>query len=294
MKNKLLILSAVTLFLVLTLGMVSAWGPNTHYYIVKQALERSPDTLTKQIIENNWNDCLAGIQYPDVGIFEYYTNFKDYQALHNYNAVEKMLTLAKDDGDRAFIYCFKMHLAADAVSHNYYVPGRITSTKLPNYLVHPITELKIEGYYLDPSGNNVGNRLMENHAEYDWIVTQATGRDWSEEATKLNTIMGGGQFYDNAYTPKSVQAFASLQNTFYKVLKIVVPEKTGKEYIEKAIKEDMRVLAGETPTLDPSGEKSLRQSDSETKIWLYIISFVVIAAIFLLSFKFGILGKGRK
>lgn len=283
MKTKIFGILFLSLF---CLSMVSAWGPQTHYYIVTQALEQSPDTLIEDIIEDNWNACLAGIQYPDVGIFEYYTNFKDYQALHNYNTVDRMLSLAKTDEDRAFAYCFKMHLAADAVSHANYVPGRIRATKLPNYLLHPIAELKIEGYYLD----EVGFRLMEDHRRFDWLVEEASGRDWSGEADKLNTILGGGNFYAEGFVPTSVTLFAKAQNVFYKLLKIVVPEKTGKEYIDYSIKECVAVLRGETGDIDPSGEQALRAADSETQIWLYVISFIIIAILFVVSFKYKIIG----
>lgn len=269
---------------------VSAFGPHTHFNITMSALAKSEHTLIKKIIEDNYDACLAGLAYPDVGIFEYFTNFKEYQSLHSYNTVNEMLRIARNDRDRAFAYCFKIHLAQDAISHNYFVPEAIRSTKLPNYIIHPIHELKIEGRYIDI----VANRLMERHHEFDELVKKASGRDWSEEAEKLNIIMGGGEFYSKAYVPKSTSLFAKFQNSIYKLVSFFIHEKVGEDYILLAEKETLSVLRGETGTLDPSGEKALRSADAETQLWLYGLTFISIIVIFVLSFRFRIIGFSRR
>ena len=293
MKNKFifLILMSTTIILFNMPG-IFAPGPNFHANITRSILLEpvTNDTLISKLINENFDACLVGLEYPDVGIFEYYTNFKDYAGMHNYNVPDEMLRVARNDRDRAFAYCYKLHLAVDSVSHNFFVPVAIKRTKLPNYLIHPIVELKIEGRYLIP----ISNHMMEKHVEFDWLVEQSTGRDWSKEADKLNIIIGGGQFYSKAYNPDTGTTWGKIQNQFYKILIKVVPVTTEVD-LKKLSEEEVRaVLRGETNDLNPSGELSLNNADKSTQLWLYVGSILIIIVIFILSFYFRIIGFNSK
>lgn len=287
MKKKIFILFFMFL---LVINVCFGWGPNTHLHITKQALEESEDTLIKTIIEDNMDACYVGLIYPDVGIFYYYTNFKVYAGLHNYNTGNEILRLASNDRERAFAYCYKIHLAEDGVSHNYYVPSAIIKSKMPNYIIHPIVELKIEGKYLDP----IANRMMENHKEFDKLVEKATGVDWSGEAEKLNLIIGGSSFYDEAYAHDSISWWGKLQNKFYDVLSLFISEKTSVEYYTLSVESAKEVFNGQTSSLDPSGEKALNDADSSANLWIYIITFVVAIVIFWVSIKYKVIWFGKK
>lgn len=288
MKKFVFFLFALVLIFISTSGVIAP-GPNFHLKIFTN-LSMDPsvnNTLISQIINDNFDACLSGLEYPDVGIFEYYTNFKSYMQLHNYNVVDEMLKVARNDRDRAFAYCYKIHLATDGVSHNFFVPGAIKGTLLPNYIVHPIKELKIEGRYLDSRSN----RMMENHKEFDWLVEKATGRDWSSEADKLNTIIGGGDFYNKAYTPDSVTFWGKFQNTFYWTLSKFISDKSEVNLWSLSLEESKSVLRGETPALDPSGEKALNSADQGTQLWLYLITFFIVIIIYILAWRFHLIRK---
>lgn len=265
---------------------VFAWGNQVHYNITMAALNESAPSIIKTIIMNNMDGCLSGIEYPDVSIFYYYGSDgklgRDYVGTHNYNIVDKMLSIATNDKERAFAYCYKIHLAEDGVSHNYIVPQAIRDYKLPNYVLHPIQELKIEGHYLNP----IGYRLMERHSEYDAFYAKASGRDWSKEAAQLNTIMGGGNFYAKAFTPDQGSFMGSAQKIVYTGLAFLVSDKSIIDYYKLSKSEAINVIQGGTSSLDPSGEAALAQADSESNLWTYIISFVVIITLFIVSWKF--------
>jgi hypothetical protein len=291
MKNKTMILAlSSVLFTILFMHLVPAPGPNFHVTSVVKAINESDNTLIKQLIEDNFDACLVGFEYPDVGIFEYYTNFKEYAGLHNYNVPDEMLRIAKNDRERAFAYCYKLHLAADSVSHNFFVPVAIKRTKIPNYLLHPVQELKIEGRYLDPRSNH----MMEQHAEFDSLVEKATGRNWAAEAEKLNTIIGGGQFYSKAYNPDTGTSWGKVQNYIYMGLAYVVPVNDEIDLAKLCLEEEKAVLRGETNDFDPSGEKALNDADAETQLWLYVGSFAIFIVIFVLSWYFRIIGWRKK
>ena len=279
MKLKLLIGFIVIL---LMLPLVSSFGPSTHFFLLSESLSRSDDTLIKQIIQENIGGCYAGLEYPDVGIFEYFTNFKDYKGLHSYSAVEEMLATATSNEQRAFAYCFKLHLAMDAISHNYWIPAEIKKTKLPNYIIHPIKELAIEGYHLDP----LSNRLMEKHAEYDKWVAKAVGRDWSPEAERLNSILGGGEFYSSGYTPQTDSAMAKTQFYIYSFIRKFVSEESTLDFQELSILESVSVISGSTnKNLDPSGEKLLSQADASSQLTLYMIVIGIFLIIYYIAWR---------
>lgn len=281
--------SFTLLMILLSTNIISAPGPNFHLYVLDKSLELEPDALITQIILDNYDACLAGMTYPDVGIFEYWTNFKAYAGLHNYNVPEELLRLAENDRQRAFAYCWKIHLAPDGISHNYYVPAGIEKSKIPNYLYHPVKELKLEGNYLDPRSQH----MLEIHAEFDEIVEKATGRDWTPEAEKLSKIIGGGDFYSEAYAPETETFFGKFQNSIYRFVSLFVNDKSAVDMERLSIEETRKVLRGETPSIDPSGRDALRKADQDTQLWLYGITFLFIALIYYLSFRWNLIGFSK-
>jgi len=284
--KKLILFALCMIFLV---GGVIAPGPNLHLDVLDTSLAEMNDTLIAGIINENYDACLAGLSYADVGIFEYWTNFKSYKELHGYNTVDEMLRIARNDRDRAFTYCYKIHLAGDGISHNFYIPAAIKRTKLPNYITHPPQELMVEGHYLDPRAN----RLMERSEEFDWLVEKATGRDWSPEARRLNTILGGGQFYDKAYAPDTSTFMGKFQKVLYTGVGKFVSEEKSVDLRELMIEETKAVFRGETSSLDPSGEEALRSADESTQLWLYGGSIVLIIVLFYLSFRWSLIGWNK-
>lgn len=287
--NKIVLLILPAMFIILLLLPLGiSPGPNMHVNMTNKCLNDVSvnDTLISNLIKDNFDACLVGLEYPDVGIFEYYTNFKDYVGTHNYNVPDEMLRIAENDRQRAFAYCYKIHLAKDSISHNFFIPVAIKRTKIPNYLIHPIQELKEEGKFLTP----ISNHMMEKHAEFDAFAAKAMGRDWSSEAEKLNIIIGGGQFYSKAYNPDTGTSWGKIQNYFYSILVKIVPLNSAVDLHFLATEECKAVLRGETNDLDPSGEAALNSADAETQLWLYIGSLVIIIIIFIFSFYFKIIG----
>jgi hypothetical protein len=155
--------------------------------------------------------------------------------------------------------------------------------------LHPVKELSVEGNYLDARSNH----MMEKHAEFDKLVEDATGRDWSAEAEKLNTIIGGGQFYSKAYNPDTGTSWGKVQNTFYSSLAYFIGPDSTVDLYKLDLDECRAVLRGETNSFDPSGSLALQTADEETSLWLYVGSFIIILIIFILSFYFKIIGFSK-
>lgn len=275
--------------LVSVIGIPSAlaYGNQGHLNLTDSAITESTSTLAGFLKEHR-PACLSGIEYPDVGIFYYYTDFKAYAGLHNYGTVEQMLRIATTDDQRAFAYCYKLHLAQDAISHNYVIPAAIKKTGIPNYIIHPVKELKIEGYFLNP----IGYKLMENHAKYDAFVQEATNKDWSVDAENLNRIMGGvaGNLYSEAFTFDKTSFIGKFEGIIYTGLKYFVSNEQSVPYQKLSILESKKVLEGQTPSLDPAGAKALEAADAESELWTYLITLIVTVIVFGVSWKMGWIG----
>lgn len=268
-------LIAILMLSVILLPLIGAYGPHTHVDITFDEVEVS-DSLIASLIKENPDACRAGLLYADSGIFFYYDNFQLYKGLHDYNTADRLLQLARDDRQRTFAYCWKIHLAQDGTSHTFFVKAAIERWKIPNYVIHPITELKIEGNHIRLETST----SLEIHEEFDSLVKEATGRDWSEEAERLNKLIGGNEFYTEGFTPSGETTFGKVQRAFFNFISLFVSEEKSVPYVQLARDATNEVLEGGTPSLDPSGEAALREADSKVSI----ISYVIILAIIILGF----------
>jgi hypothetical protein len=287
MKNKLIILLLV---LVCLIPIVYAPGPYTHFDIISNALKDAPDGYIKQTIMDNMDGCYAGLEYPDVGIFYYYSDYKEYTGLHSYNVVDNLLSLAGDNKKfQAFAYCYKIHLASDGISHNYYVPLAIRQYHIENWVIHPIQELKIEGQYTE-EGKNIVPKMMERHSEYDKLMQDATGKDWSKDADSLNGIMGGDNFYSEAYTPNTQTFMGTFQVYAYKFVGIFVQKATGQDMVKMAIDASIRTIGGGTEPLDPAGTQALKDADKSAYFLQYLFSAVIMIFLIWLLWRIRLIG----
>lgn len=267
----------------------SAYGPNTHLNItVSEMNEISSTNLVKQLIYKNADTldyCHMGLMFPDVSVIYYYTSFKDYKALHDWNLYTKLIELAKDENERAFAYCYGMHLAADSISHNYYVPDSIRRTKMfPNLILHPVLEIAVEGQFYMPETAGTFNRWNEVIP----LMKEASGKDWSYEAKVLNEAIGGNSFYQTAYAPPK----SGFINRFYawlsSILEKVMPQSVGLPYRELTKSSIAQIFEGTHPALDPSGEASLAAADASINLWRWFVGFGILIGLYFLLRRFSL------
>ena len=282
-KFKLLFLLFIWIIL---LPSVLSWGSFTHADIGRQAIEQMPSTnLIKQTIMKNQDTmdaCYTGLNFADVTVVYYYTSFETYKAMHDWNLYIKLVELSDTDDEKAFSYCFGLHLAADTISHNYHVPDKIRRYKIPNAILHPVTEIAIDSRHFKPEYTGDLSRW----SDFIPLMKEATNRDWSKEASILASAISGNTFYQTAFAPPETTFTLKFYGWLSRMLQKLIPQEAAIPYKELSIQAMKEVLEGGHPALDPDGEKSLNAADNSVKFWKWLLmgaSF--IAVIFILRRK---------
>lgn len=279
MKTFLLVFALVLLSLLLV-GQITqpayAWGPNTHIVITFEALKKAGDTPITRTVWRHQDAFLCGLIFPDVSVIYYYTNFESYQATHNWAFVEKLKQLANSEEELAFAYGVESHLIQDCIIHNYYVPEKIRQTLTRNWIIHPLIEGRIEAGFFDP--RTAGS--METYERYLPLVRKALGRDFAYEAAMLRGAIGGGAFYQTAYTVPETGIWG-----FYKIAGDAVLGLVGvedyKPYYDRAVQETVLFFkTGTHPALDPTGIKELNNADNQILL-PQILAFTFVALLIL-------------
>jgi len=279
------------IILVLLAGSASAWGPNTHMHITDEAMaqcEEDPECQNSLIfttINNNQDAYRCGYMFPDVHVIYYYAKFQNYQATHAYSFCGKALEYAENDGERAAAYgCFS-HLIADSIAHNYFIPGIIDNTQIPNDIIHPIAEGLVETKYID---NIRTPHSMDNVDLYLPLFNRAAGEgeDLTKEAYLLRTALGGQNFYSSSYTTNEDTWVLKMWKGIadFIVWMDVVNPGMGEDFIFDTIDDTYQYyMTGTYPPLDPTGEQALDIQKSRTQIKT-VISFIGIPLVLLILY----------
>ncbi|HLB59792.1 MAG TPA: zinc dependent phospholipase C family protein [Bdellovibrionota bacterium] len=124
-----LLLSMVTILVILLLpDQALAWGPATHLIYANAVLDNlsllAPPL--QQLLLAYKDDFLYGNIAADITLGKKYIEYEHH--CHNWRVGFEILNKAKTELLRSFAYGYLTHLAADAVSHNYFVPFKTTES----------------------------------------------------------------------------------------------------------------------------------------------------------------------
>lgn len=163
------ILLGVIMALVLAPQLGFAWGPYTHDYINEQVLSdsRLSGSSIAQLINNNRQCYNSGFVATDISVIYYYTEGEKYEATHSWRFQKAMMTSASNDCERAFAYGIAAHLIQDSVAHNTFIPDKIRETMIPNAIIHPIEEAKIEAWII----KNEPAVFAQGQHDLDWLLS---------------------------------------------------------------------------------------------------------------------------
>ncbi len=125
------------------------WGPATHLYYAKEALHFGqflPPAI-RMLLSNYPGDFLYGCIAADITLgkkfIEYIYN------CHNFEVGMSLLGHAHSDPHRAFVYGYLSHLAADTVSHNFFVPYQNIRHFDNATFRHAYWEVRLDQYFAD-------------------------------------------------------------------------------------------------------------------------------------------------
>ncbi len=114
-----------------------AWGPLTHIYLGSELFSLSPllPAGLFEIIRRYRKDFLYGNLMADIVIGKKY--MPDHKSSHSWNVGFSLMRAATTDQQKAFVYGYLSHLAADTVAHNTYTADR-------KNLGHTVMEMKAD------------------------------------------------------------------------------------------------------------------------------------------------------
>jgi len=117
-------ISAIALFLVLVPSYAFAWGPLTHIYLGNElfSLGAIVPAAVLEIIRRFRKDFLYGNIMADIIIGKKY--LPEEKSSHSWDVGFDLLAAAKTSQQKAFVYGYLCHLAADTVAHNSYTVDR--------------------------------------------------------------------------------------------------------------------------------------------------------------------------
>jgi hypothetical protein len=124
-----------------------AWGPGTHLQIGSQVLENlavlSP--ALQELLGRHPYDFLYGSIGADITLGKKY-RIKQVYHCHNWSVGFKLLDAAEVPHEAAFAYGYLCHLAADTISHNYYVPCQEVASYAATSLRHAYWEVRFDDF----------------------------------------------------------------------------------------------------------------------------------------------------
>lgn len=124
-----------------------AWGPGTHLQLGSQVLENLAvlAPALQDLLKHHPYDFLYGCIGADITVGKRY-RIKQVFHCHNWSMGFRLLGAAEKAHETAFAYGYLCHLAADTISHNYYVPTQEIASYASTSLRHTYWEVRFDDF----------------------------------------------------------------------------------------------------------------------------------------------------
>lgn len=121
-----------------------AWGPIAHLDYACEALKQLPlfSAQVQHLLSAHPNDFLYGTLAADITVGKSYVDY--IYNCHNWRVGFLLLNEAKDDRQRACAYGYLVHLSADIVAHNFFVPATTIRSYSTRAVGHVYWEMRFD------------------------------------------------------------------------------------------------------------------------------------------------------
>lgn len=169
MKTKLLYISLAAFLLILS-PLISANFPIGHDFTIFEALKKDhPNSDFYKACKNNPGICYASGMLPDITVYDYYTLFIRYRQTHIPTLCRDLLEKAVGEVELACAVSGCLHQHIDLESHTDMIPYAISKTFLPNVVIHPFTEQKLD-LYITSNNPNINFDKLKTRADFEACV----------------------------------------------------------------------------------------------------------------------------
>jgi len=142
----MVIVSITTAFIIVLLipEEALAWGPATHLQLGWHILYNLKYLYApiKSLIEEYPYDYLYGCISADIVVGKRFS--RELNHCHNWQVGFRVLKMAEKPSMQSFAYGYLSHLAADTVSHNYFIPEKMLKTFSTRILRHVYWEMRFD------------------------------------------------------------------------------------------------------------------------------------------------------
>lgn len=231
-----------------------AWGPGFHLQLgttVLANLQTLPVTVAA-VIGSHPNDFLYGCIAADITLGKKYTHYLLH--CHRWHIGQKLLTEADSDSRTACALGYLTHLAADTVSHGYYVPINIMRSFPTLLLKHAYWEVRFDSF-VDPAMWELGQNVAVNHFE---------DNDELLRRVIANTLFSFGtnkKIFNSILLVGRLEQWQKLIQTMSDVSRFQLEDEERRELVDLSTEAVFSILAAphDSPWLkaDPTGERAL-------------------------------------
>ena len=243
-------LFALAVFL-LTPAIAHAWGPGTHVEIAMTAIAKATVAipLIAKLIKRYPDDFIYGASAPDIVLGKKLAGYL--HNCHNWRMGWLILNEAASDRARAGAYGYLMHLAADIVAHNYYIPFKIVRSYEKRILSHTYWEMRFDLGVKEETWKHLNKLVKHDFKEFDDLLNRVLRKTLFSFKTNKRIYSGILALQKLGGLRKSLKIYA-------KRSRFDMDEKNRQHYMDLAVQAALNFLADPegAPCLnvDPTGE----------------------------------------
>lgn len=252
----ILLLSALSMFLIVFWpDLALAWGPAVHIYLASQLLTMDgviPVTIL-QLLKDYKTDFLFGNISADILLGKKYVEWRKH--CHNWDVAKHLRNSAQNPQQLAFAYGYLMHITADTVAHNHFIPRQLFAFASTADFGHAYWEIRADRF-IDTQYWNLVRFVNEvNHDENEKLMeANLTPSIFSFRTNKL--------IFDRMILMTNMRQWRNLVNFAHNNSRYPLTESEMQNYFDLSLERMIRFLQDENdPTVvrwDPTGGDRLK------------------------------------
>jgi len=256
----------LTAFAVLVLLLLPdssfAWGPGFHLQLgttVLNSLHLLPASVAA-LIGNFPNDFLYGSISADITLGKKYTGYLLH--CHRWHIGKKLLEKGVTDSQKACAYGYISHLAADTISHCYYVPLSIMRSYQSIVLKHAYWEVRFDSFTPAEIWEKGRRVALDHFQENDELLRR-------EISNTLFSFGTNKKIFNSILLVTRLEKWQQLITAMHEVSRFQLDEEEIAEFTrlsQQAVLETIADIdASSWLAADPTGEQALKAAETVRK-----------------------------
>lgn len=239
-----------------------AWGPGFHLQLGTTVLANlhSLPPAVAALIGNFPNDFLYGSISADITLGKKYTGYLLH--CHRWHIGKKLLEKGTTDSQRACAYGYLSHLAADAISHCYYVPLSIMRSYQSIVMKHAYWEVRFDSFTPAEIWEKGRRVALDHFQENDELLRREIA----------NTIFSFGtnkKIFNSILLVSRLEKWQQLITAMHEVSRFQLDKEEIAEFTrlsEQAVLETLADIdSASWLAADPTGEQALKAAETVRK-----------------------------